>query len=91
MYPEDIEWLFQKAPIGTRVTVVDQPVKLGWKDGELYIEVQPSTMQIDKMEETSRSPGPPDPISLAQEADRILKVAGDNDRSGSIGRRSRGR
>jgi L,D-transpeptidase ErfK/SrfK len=76
MYPEDIEWLFHKVPIGTQVTVVDQPVKLGWKDGELYIEVQPSTMQIDKIEETSRSPGPPDPIPLAQEADRILKVAG---------------
>lgn len=77
MYPEDIEWLFHKVPIGTQVTVVDQPVKLGWKDGELYIEVQPSTMQIDKMEETSQSPGPPDPLPLAQEADRILRKAGD--------------
>lgn len=79
MYPEDIEWLFREAPIGTPVTVVDQPVKLGWKDGELYIEVQPSTMQIDKMEETSRSPGPPDPIPLAEQADRILRVAGAGD------------
>lgn len=79
MYPEDIEWLFRAAPIGTPVTVVDQPVKLGWKDGELYIEVQPSTMQIDKMEETSRSPGPPDPIPLAEQADRILRVAGVED------------
>ena len=60
----------RSVPIGTQVTVVDQPVKLGWKDGELYIEVQPSTMQIDKMEETSRSPGPPDPIPLAEQADR---------------------
>ena len=60
------------------MTVVDQPVKLGWKDGELYIEVQPSTMQIDKMEETSRSPGPPDPIPLAEQADRILAKAGDD-------------
>ena len=34
MYPEDIEWLFRMAPIGTPVTVVDQPVKLGWKDGD---------------------------------------------------------
>lgn len=76
MYPEDIEWLFHEASIGTSVTVVDQPVKLGWKDGELYIEVQPSTMQIDTIEETSRSPGPPDPIPLANEADRILKAAG---------------
>ena len=79
MYPEDIEWLFRAAPIGTPVTVVDQPVKLGWKDGELYVEVQPSTMQIDKMEETSRSPGPPDPIPLAEQADRILRVAGAGD------------
>lgn len=78
MYPEDVEWLFQKAPIGTQVTVVDQPVKLGWKDGELYIEVQPSTMQVDRMEETSQSPGPPDPIPLAQQADRILAKAGDD-------------
>ena len=77
MYPEDIEWLFQRAPIGTQVTVVDQPVKLGWKDGELYIEVQPSTMQIDRIEETSQSPGPPDPIPLAQQADRILARAGE--------------
>jgi L,D-transpeptidase ErfK/SrfK len=78
MYPEDIEWLFHKAPIGTQVTVVDQPVKLGWKDGDLYIEVQPSTMQIDTMEETSQSPGPPDPIPLAQQADRILAMAGED-------------
>ena len=78
MYPEDIEWLFHKVPIGTQVTVVNQPVKLGWKDGELYIEVQPSTMQIDKMEETSQSPGPPDPIPLAEQADRILRKAGDD-------------
>jgi L,D-transpeptidase ErfK/SrfK len=78
MYPEDVEWLFHKAPIGTQVTVVDQPVKLGWKDGDLYIEVQPSTMQIDQMEETSQSPGPPDPIPLAQQADRILAMAGED-------------
>ena len=78
MYPEDIEWLFPRVAIGTQVTVVDQPAKLGWKDGELYLEVQPSTMQIDKMEETSRSPGPPDPIPLAEQADRILAKAGDD-------------
>jgi L,D-transpeptidase ErfK/SrfK len=79
MYPEDIEWLFRMVPIGTPVTVVDQPVKLGWKDGELYLEVHPSTMQVDQMEETSRSPGPPDPVPLEQQADRILKVAGPDD------------
>ncbi len=77
MYPEDIAWLYERLPIGTEVTVVDQPVKLGWKDDELYIEVQPSTRQVDTIEETSRSPAPPEPIPLAQEADRILLRAGD--------------
>ena len=78
MYPEDIEWLFGKVPVGTPVTVVNQPVKLGWKDGELYVEVQPSTQQVDTMEETSKSPPPPDPIPLAQEADRIIAKAGED-------------
>jgi L,D-transpeptidase ErfK/SrfK len=77
MYPEDIAWLYERVPVGTVVTVVDQPVKLGWQDGELFIEVQPSPMQVDKMEETSRSPGPADPIPVAQEGDRIIRVAGE--------------
>ena len=84
MYPEDIEWLFNKVPIGTPVTVVNQSVKLGWKDGELYVEVQPSTKQIDTMEETSKSPPPPDPIPLAQEADRVLAKAGDDARAARL-------
>ena len=57
--------------------MVNQPVKLGWRDGELYVEVQPSTKQVDTMEETSKSPPPPEPIPLAEEADRILARAGD--------------
>jgi|APTNR8051073442_1049403.scaffolds.fasta_scaffold06618_4 Uncharacterized protein conserved in bacteria len=77
MYPEDIAWMYERVPVGTPVTVVDQPVKLGWKDGDLYIEVQPSPMQVDKMEETSRSPGPPDPIPVAQQTDRIVQAAGE--------------
>ena len=77
MYPEDIEYLFNHVAIGTQVTVVNQPVKLGWRDGELYIEVQPSTKQVDTMEETSKSPAPPEPIPLAEQADRILARAGD--------------
>lgn len=77
MYPEDIEYLFNHVPVGTQVTVVNQPVKLGWRDGELYIEVQPSTKQVDTMEEASKAPAPPDPIPLAEQADRILVRAGD--------------
>lgn len=41
LYPEDIEALFNQVSIGTKVTVVDQPFKLGWKRNTLYLEITP--------------------------------------------------
>jgi L,D-transpeptidase ErfK/SrfK len=41
LYPEDIETLYGMVPIGTPVTIVNQPYKWGWHDGELLIEVHP--------------------------------------------------
>jgi L,D-transpeptidase ErfK/SrfK len=41
MYPEDIELLFDDVPIGTPVQIINQPVKAGWLDGTLYLEVHP--------------------------------------------------
>jgi L,D-transpeptidase ErfK/SrfK len=41
MLPEDIERLFPQLPVGTQVTIVNQPVKAGWYGGKLYIEVHP--------------------------------------------------
>lgn len=38
MLPQDIETLFQMVPIGTAVTVVNQPFKLGWHNEILYME-----------------------------------------------------
>ena len=41
MYPEDIERLFDQVPVGTQVQLVNQPIKVGWLAGRLYIEVHP--------------------------------------------------
>jgi len=41
MYPEDIETLFDKVPIGTPVHIINQPIKLGWIAGSLFIELHP--------------------------------------------------
>lgn len=41
LYPEDIETLFNMVPLGTPVTIVNQPYKWGWVNGELMIEVHP--------------------------------------------------
>ena len=41
MYPEDIERLFEGIPVGTPVQLVNQPIKLGWLAGSLFVELHP--------------------------------------------------
>jgi L,D-transpeptidase ErfK/SrfK len=61
LYPEDIAALFASVRRGTWVTVVDQPLKLGWSDGRLYMEVHPTKAQADEFEERgSFTPRPVD-------------------------------
>jgi L,D-transpeptidase ErfK/SrfK len=72
MYPEDAEELFELAEIGTKVTVVDQPIKLEWIDGELFMEAHPTQAQSDEIEIdghfTPQLPG--------QVVDQVLAFAG---------------
>ncbi|HEY2677728.1 MAG TPA: L,D-transpeptidase family protein [Steroidobacteraceae bacterium] len=39
LYPEDIEFLFREVAAGAEVRIVNQRIKTGWVDGELYLEV----------------------------------------------------
>lgn len=41
MYPEDIESLFERVPVDTKVRIINEPVKAGWFAGMLYLEVHP--------------------------------------------------
>jgi len=54
LYPEDITRLYSQAKIGTPVTIIDQPLKLGWGRGKLWIEVHPDQDQTDEIEETGQ-------------------------------------
>jgi L,D-transpeptidase ErfK/SrfK len=38
LYPEDIAQLFELAPVGTQVRVVNQPFLFGWHEGALHIQ-----------------------------------------------------
>lgn len=38
MYPEDIEYLYDRVPVGSKVEIVHQPVKAGWSGDVLYVE-----------------------------------------------------
>lgn len=42
LYPEDIAQLFDKIPVGTKVTVVNQPVVSGYRNDVLYVQSYPA-------------------------------------------------
>ena len=54
LYPENITQLFEMIPVGTKVTVVNQPIKLAWIDDVLYMEAHPDMEQAIQMEETGQ-------------------------------------
>lgn len=54
MYPEHIPLVFESTPVGTPVTVVNQPVKLAWIDDKLYLEAHPDMEQAFQMEDTGQ-------------------------------------
>jgi len=39
LYPEHIEELYDLVEVNTKVNIIDQPIKAGWLNGELFIEV----------------------------------------------------
>jgi hypothetical protein len=41
MYPSDVEALFPLIPVGTPVRLINDPVKVAWIDGELFLEADP--------------------------------------------------
>jgi L,D-transpeptidase ErfK/SrfK len=73
LYPEDIITLFDATPEGTKVTVVNQPVKAAWIDDTLYVEAHTPLDQIDKIEQDG---GYPDYVMNPQDMQRIVDEAG---------------
>jgi L,D-transpeptidase ErfK/SrfK len=51
LFPEDIAELYGLVPVNTKVNLVDQPTKVGWLRGTLYIERHP-------LLEGANDPGP---------------------------------
>lgn len=73
MYPEDIVDLYPQAGVGSRVTVLNQPVKAAWIDGRFYVEAHPPLDQANEVEETGALPR----LDLTHDDMRIiLKEAG---------------
>lgn len=51
LFEKDIASLFLSTPLGTAVTVTYQPVKLGWLDGGLMLEIHPDANQMTELDE----------------------------------------
>lgn len=73
MYPDVVAALFERVPVGTPVRIMDDPIKLGWSAGELYIEVHPDREQLDELEADYRFTRKPPPDI----ASRLIAKAGD--------------
>lgn len=48
MYPEDIEKLFSQVEVKTPVQLIDQPVKVGWRESALYLEIHGEVSEDDE-------------------------------------------
>lgn len=46
LYPEDIEELFNVVKVGTPVEIIYEPVKIGFKEGHIFIEVHPDLYNV---------------------------------------------
>jgi L,D-transpeptidase ErfK/SrfK len=49
LYPEDIITLFRFVGVGTKVMIVDEPVKVGKYKGKVYIEIHSNGFDEDKL------------------------------------------
>lgn len=75
LYPEGIRDLFGRIESGTPVTVVDQPLKFAWIDGDLYLEAHTTQTQAEALEQTGSFE--PDPnLDLAR---RVGDALGERD------------
>src|SRR5512137_288527 len=55
LYPEDIPILFERVPVGTQVTIVREPVKVGVRAGRVYVEIHADEdSRLDPLAEAKR-------------------------------------
>jgi L,D-transpeptidase ErfK/SrfK len=66
MYPEDVAALFPLIPVGTKVWLINEPVKVAFVDGELLMEAHPP------VDEEGQNTTDPDMNLLSEKLDQAL-------------------
>ncbi len=72
MQPQDVEALYDMAPVGTRVHTLSQTIKVGWWRGELFLQAHPTLEQGISLEETGKI----DPIDVPDVREKVTAKAG---------------
>jgi L,D-transpeptidase ErfK/SrfK len=70
LYPDDMAELYARVEPGAPVRVVNEPVKLGWVGGELYLEVNPDSEQSLRLDETGKLEAASIPADLREQVTR---------------------
>jgi len=66
MYPEDVAALFPLIPVGTKVWLINEPVKVAFVDGELLMEAHPA------VDDEGQNTADPNMDLLSQKLDQVL-------------------
>jgi L,D-transpeptidase ErfK/SrfK len=80
MYPEDVARLFDAVPVGTPVTLINEPIKIAIVDGEVWLEVHPpvdaegQTIEPDLADFEQRLDAALGPLEVAIHWDRALEA-----------------
>jgi len=83
MYPEDIFFLYNELKIGTPVRIINEPIKLGWDERKLFLEVHSS---LDSKREVNKSflyenDNPPKKHNLTILTEKIIAVTEESNRN----------
>ena len=74
-YPENIETLFKSVDVGVKVRLVDQPYKVGWLNGELYLEAHEALGQDPDIGRGNKTPVVKAIIEATQEREANIEWA----------------
>ena len=77
LYPEDIEILYELVNEGTKVNIINQPIKAGWNSNKLYIEVHILPDYVTSSEEKEVIKLKNMPINVVKEVEEKIQPKAD--------------
>ncbi|MEO0617421.1 MAG: L,D-transpeptidase family protein [Pseudomonadota bacterium] len=78
MFPEDIAVLFGMLPVGTPVNIVNQPIKFGWEQGQLFVEAHEVLARVAPEGPETEGEGAPAAVRAPADAETTVAASEDD-------------